>query len=344
MNMKKNLTATLVIASLMFMSGASIASAESTTTPTGDIATLQAKVEMLMKLIESLKASIASQKTTMTAMRGDLQLAKRQLHLGDSGDDVKVLQETLATDPAIYPEGLITGKFGPLTAKAVKRFQEKQGLEGVGEVGPKTREILNRFLMEGGAGKSGKIPEGLLRNMENTLVVHFSAQNNSGLKGMAMIKDNADGKAVVRIRLEHGDDMMKGDNHLSGDAMMATGTMSQPAHIHVGSCPTPGAVKYPLSSVVDGKSETVLTVSTKDILAGLPLSINVHKSADEIGVYLACGDITAPAMMKSREHEGSMMMKREEHKNEHGMKREGGDEHGMMMGSTTAPSATTTVN
>ncbi len=70
------------------------------------------------------------------------------LHEGDDGDGVRTLQIALAADTGIYPEGLITGHFGPLTAKAVKRFQKKHGLDQVGHVGSRTREKINKLLAE----------------------------------------------------------------------------------------------------------------------------------------------------------------------------------------------------
>ena len=73
---------------------------------------------------------------------------KRGLQFGSKGDEVRFLQEILSKDKAIYPEGMITGYFGPLTEKAVKRFQEKHNISnindsGYGYVGHKTRGILN---------------------------------------------------------------------------------------------------------------------------------------------------------------------------------------------------------
>lgn len=64
------------------------------------------------------------------------------LYRGMKNDDVKRLQQLLASDKDIYPEGLITGTFGPLTEKAVKAFQKKYGLPQVGRVGPQTRTKL----------------------------------------------------------------------------------------------------------------------------------------------------------------------------------------------------------
>lgn len=69
-------------------------------------------------------------------------------------------------------------------------------------------------------------------------------------------------------------------------------TVPQPAHIHGGMCPKPDAIKYALSDVVGGLSETILDVSMEDLLKQGQLAVNVHKSAAEAAVYVSCGDIT----------------------------------------------------
>ena len=61
-----------------------------------------------------------------------------------------MLQTVLANDPDVYPNGLITGYFGPATLAAVKKFQVKYGIAssgnpGYGLVGPKTRAKLNEL-------------------------------------------------------------------------------------------------------------------------------------------------------------------------------------------------------
>ncbi len=73
---------------------------------------------------------------------------------------------------------------------------------------------------------------------------------------------------------------------LTGES--ATG--SQPAHIHVGPCPTVGAVKYPLSNVVLGKSVTVVAAPLSQLTTGT-LAVNVHQSTANLGKYVACGNI-----------------------------------------------------
>lgn len=135
---------------------------------------LQELIQTLQEQIEVLKNKILSLQTelqTLQKAEGEVKEATkeikttlklvRQLWRGVTGDDVALLQEILATDPDIYPEGLITGYFGPLTEKAVKKFQQKMGVEQVGRVGPKTIAKINELLEEG-AGSSGKVPPGLL--------------------------------------------------------------------------------------------------------------------------------------------------------------------------------------
>lgn len=69
----------------------------------------------------------------------------RILQRGSTGNEVTRLQEFLKKSPDVYPEGLATGYFGVLTEKAVTRFQEKNGIDPVGIVGPKTRAQLNKL-------------------------------------------------------------------------------------------------------------------------------------------------------------------------------------------------------
>ncbi|TSC68523.1 MAG: hypothetical protein G01um101456_610 [Parcubacteria group bacterium Gr01-1014_56] len=72
----------------------------------------------------------------------------KNLSLGMSSEDVRSLQTLLASDKDIYPEGTISGYYGPLTQKAVGQFQLKYGVvtsagtTGYGNVGPKTRAKL----------------------------------------------------------------------------------------------------------------------------------------------------------------------------------------------------------
>jgi len=109
------------------------------------IQTLQQQIETLKAQIEAL---IQAQSQAQTAAQNVSETLKliRGLKEGMSGEDVKLLQETLAANQEIYPEGIISGYYGRLTTQAVKRFQKKFNIEQVGQVGPKTLKKLNEEL------------------------------------------------------------------------------------------------------------------------------------------------------------------------------------------------------
>ena len=79
-----------------------------------------------------------------------------------------------------------------------------------------------------------------------------------------------------------------------------------PAHIHTGTCDELGDVVLPLEELADPAaggersgpatahavkaSETTVDLPLEEIVAG-GHAVNVHLSAEEIGTYIACGDI-----------------------------------------------------
>jgi len=105
------------------------------------------------------------------------------------------------------------------------------------------------------------------------VMVTLSEQNDSGQPGTATLME-VDGKVKVTVKTTG-----------------APAGVAQPAHIHVGACPEVGAVKYPLTSLIDGMSETTLDVTLAELKSELPLGINVHKSGAEVKVYISCGDL-----------------------------------------------------
>lgn len=109
------------------------------------IAQLQTQIASLTTQLAALKAAqstvVASQDSIGTTLKliGDLKE-------GMTGEQVTLLQTALAADPAIYPEGLITGYYGKRTTQAIYRFQKKNGLELTGKFERKTMEHLNKLL------------------------------------------------------------------------------------------------------------------------------------------------------------------------------------------------------
>ena len=109
----------------------------------------------------------------------------------------------------------------------------------------------------------------------NQAILQFEAQSESGITGGAILTDLGDGELAVTI------------------GVVAIGFADpMPAHIHEGTCadldPTP---KYPLNDVAAGSSNTVIEAGL-DELTATPHAVNIHKSAAEAAVYVACADIT----------------------------------------------------
>jgi hypothetical protein len=109
--------------------------------------------------------------------------------------------------------------------------------------------------------------------------VTFIELNDSGLSGTAELTALRQGTEV---------------------SMRVNGVVSEnPTHIHTGTCddldPNP---KYPLNNVelntteLVGTSDTVVDVPLEDLLANDHL-ILIHKSAEELNTYYACGNIVA---------------------------------------------------
>jgi hypothetical protein len=106
-----------------------------------------------------------------------------------------------------------------------------------------------------------------------TLTVTMKAENNSGENGTATLTQTAKGVNVT-IDLKNAP------------------AQAQPTHIHPGSCsklnPAP---EFPLTSTVSGKSVTLLKGKKLSDLTGAKLSINVHKSDNDLATYVSCGEI-----------------------------------------------------
>jgi len=99
--------------------------------------------------------------------------------------------------------------------------------------------------------------------------------NESGVTGTAVLTAEGD---ETNVTLE-----------LTGDAIVG----GHPVNIYEGTCddldPNPA---FELMEVdEDGLSETTVDVSLEDLTGDTPYAINVLLSSEELGVYIACGDI-----------------------------------------------------
>ncbi len=136
---------------------------------------------------------------------------------------------------------------------------------------------LGYIMMNQSTNQTEQIPSTEDQQMAPTsqeFTVTLSEQNVSGESGTATFTEE---NGQVKVTL-----------NLTGVPQEVT----QPAHIHVGACPDVGEVKYPLTSPVNGVSETILDTTLDQIRSEYPLGLNIHKSTDEPGVYVSCGDLT----------------------------------------------------
>lgn len=105
------------------------------------------------------------------------------------------------------------------------------------------------------------------------LKINMGAQNGSKQSGSAQITDNPGGGVTVDIAL-------------SGEP---TG-VSEPAHIHKGTCAKLDPVPFKALAPVSGKSRTTLAdISVAQLKAG-HYAINVH-DAKNLKHYVSCGDL-----------------------------------------------------
>ncbi len=184
------------VLSLLFMGVVLVPSAHAETT-SGSAMLEQIKV--LMAKLEELQKQLAT-------LRGEVRdVIKDGLREGVTDEDIKKIQEILATDSVIYPEGKVTGFFGPLTKEAVKRFQTRHGLEVTGVIDAETRDLLEEYLSE---RHGGKIPPGLLRapGIMKKVEDRFRLRCDKSGQG------NGWGRLCKKLKDAHSDDE-DGDDH-----------------------------------------------------------------------------------------------------------------------------------
>ena len=113
-----------------------------------------------------------------------------------------------------------------------------------------------------------------------------SAQAGSNLTQVYKIKPTGASFQHGTLTIQAAGTKTKVTIALKGESASA----DQPAHIHVGNCKHPGDVKIPLTDVVHGMSVTIVNKPISEV-AVTGTSVNVHKSLQELNVYVACGDI-----------------------------------------------------
>lgn len=114
-------------------------------------------------------------------------------------------------------------------------------------------------------------PEATAEAAITETTIDLNALNDSGVSGTVTLTANGDQTDIV-ISVEG-----------------ATG--DHPVHIHNGSCDALGEVTAPLTDIdATGQSVTTVPISLDELISG-DFAINAHLSAEQIAVYVACGNI-----------------------------------------------------
>ncbi|MBI2627970.1 MAG: peptidoglycan-binding protein [Candidatus Niyogibacteria bacterium] len=127
---------------------------------------LQTQIQALQAQLQKITGEIDSQTPAVSpacpALSYDLYLGLRDY---ETGGQISALQKFMAQDPSIYPEGFVTGYYGPLTEQAVKRFQSRYGLlsdsrpDGSAIVGQITRAKINEVCLARNLAVSSTVPD-----------------------------------------------------------------------------------------------------------------------------------------------------------------------------------------
>jgi len=104
---------------------------------------MKSNLEVLLRQLDYLRNLLKQQ--TGLENKPKYNLEEKNLSFRDEGANVRNLQEMLAWYSDIYPKGIISGYFGPLTQAAVKLFQKKYEISQTGTVGPLTRAKLKEI-------------------------------------------------------------------------------------------------------------------------------------------------------------------------------------------------------
>jgi len=116
-----------------------------------------------------------------------------------------------------------------------------------------------------------------LNAQQQSIASTVGSLNGSGIVGTMNLIDAGSGMTGVEVRVN------------------GAGLGPLPIHIHDGTCADLNPVpKIPLTNVVAGTSDTEVGVTMAQLMAQ-PHAIFMHRSPEEIAVFVACADIQSPA-------------------------------------------------
>lgn len=175
---------------------------------------LQAQANALLLKVQQLQQQVGAGGSTGAGCP----LIGRILSVGSTGEDVTRLQQFLARDRNIYPEGMVTGYYGALTEAAVKRWQAAYNIvtsgtpstTGFGQVGPRTAAAMSLQCSTGSGGSTGPAVGGFIRvtpiggNAPLLVTVDATVNTIGSCSGAVYMVDYGDGTSPTQIVVPAG--------------------------------------------------------------------------------------------------------------------------------------------
>jgi PKD repeat protein len=277
---------------------------------TQNINDLIARTQALLSQINTLQGGSASGTTIIgtPAISGVCPSLSRVLKRGSVGVDVSSLQQFLAQDRSVYPEGLVTGYFGALTQSAVQRWQTKFGVvssgspatTGFGVVGPRTMAAIRATCSPAINTSSGPTPAivgGVIQTTPATgvvpLTVNITATVNIARSCVATeyALDFGDGSGIQKIAVPagHCTPMSQSFTHTYRTAGSFTIKLSSGTHQSTASIIVSGPAPTDALTATVGSSTSPLTAT----FTGTIISTDAGSCASDCTDQLNFGDGTS---------------------------------------------------
>ncbi len=305
-----------------------------TSAPPSTAGELRARAEALLARVQQLQAQLSggSAAPPVTIDSSSCPNIGRSLKRGARGDDVRRLQQFLARDVSVYPEGLATGYYGSLTEAAVKRWQAKYNIvssgtpesTGYGVVGPRTAAAIAILCSTGSYNgipgpSGGSAPVGgfiqvtpVSGNAPLTIAVQATVNTVNSCAGATYTLDYGDGTIPVQIVVPAGNctQMTQTLGHTYAYGGTYSVTLSAGQHRTSATvqaygagppAPTPAPSPTPTPTPTPAPSTSWGIVAVTPAVGGNPLAVSIEIDYPACAAYsIDWGDGSLPSSSPSQ--------------------------------------------